>query len=417
MAADISLLENPIRVWTPFIKVTIGTHTFGVQQLSNTASRNASGAFKSPEGYYVQFPNFIQNLSVRKINGQVNTYDLTLKYAITPGADPNFFEKVLSEVSSSRSIVFSYGDLSTPAFLYREEEALITKVTNQFDVGAATITYNISAISKGTLASSGSNYFPAYAHAKPSDIIKKLLQQNDKYGLCDLFTGMRDLAVVEKNGWIDSSDQAVTLEAQFNMSVLDYLRYLVSCMKSSDSQKGIYTFVVVDDVANDVASGPYFKVVNTETAGDTLDTYTLDVGYPSNAIVTDFRVDNNESYSIFYDYQTQLNETEYVKRIDNDGNMINVFAQTISSNNVQATTRPQDESWWKNVTQYPISAQIRLKGLLRPAILMSKVRLNVLYYGQKHISSGLYIITKQLDEIGLSGVFTTLNLVRVAGDQ
>ena len=48
---------------------------------------------------------------------------------------------------------------------------------------------------------------------------------------------------------------------------------------------------------------------------------------------------------------------------------------------------------------------------------MSYVRLNVRFYGKKHTSSGLYIITQQLDEINTNtGFKTTLSLVRVKGD-
>ena len=79
-------------------------------------------------------------------------------------------------------------------------------------------------------------------------------------------------------------------------------------------------------------------------------------------------------------------------------------------------TNSNDLNWWKNVTQYPISATVTLKGLLRPAILMSKVRLSVLFYGKAHISSGEYIINKQVDTIDGNGCWTTLNLVRVDGD-
>lgn len=39
------------------------------------------------------------------------------------------------------------------------------------------------------------------------------------------------------------------------------------------------------------------------------------------------------------------------------------------------------KSWWTQVTQFPIQATLVIKGLLRPAILMTYVRLNVVFYG------------------------------------
>ena len=54
---------------------------------------------------------------------------------------------------------------------------------------------------------------------------------------------------------------------------------------------------------------------------------------------------------------------------------------------------------------------------MRPATLMSYVRLNVIFPGgHKHISSGLYLVTKQQDVIDFGGYRTTLSLTKIAGD-
>lgn len=68
------------------------------------------------------------------------------------------------------------------------------------------------------------------------------------------------------------------------------------------------------------------------------------------------------------------------------------------------------------MTQFPVSATLTIKGLVRPAILMTYVRINALFYGQRHSSSGLYIITKQQDVIDGRGYRTILSLTRIAGD-
>lgn len=87
----------------------------------------------------------------------------------------------------------------------------------------------------------------------------------------------------------------------------------------------------------------------------------------------------------------------------------------VSSKNDQYHTRPEDVAWFTQVTKYPISATIRIQGLLRPAQLMQHVRLNVVFPGGKqHISSGLYIVTKQVDDLSESGYHTTLGLTRIA---
>ena len=67
------------------------------------------------------------------------------------------------------------------------------------------------------------------------------------------------------------------------------------------------------------------------------------------------------------------------------------------------------------MTEFPISATLVIKGLIRPALLMTHLRVNTYFYGKKHISSGLYIITKQEDRIDGSGYRTILSLTRIAG--
>lgn len=49
-------------------------------------------------------------------------------------------------------------------------------------------------------------------------------------------------------------------------------------------------------------------------------------------------------------------------------------------------------------------------------MLMSYVRVNSFFYGHKHVSSGLYVITKEVDEVTGEGYRTTLSLTRIAGD-
>ena len=46
---------------------------------------------------------------------------------------------------------------------------------------------------------------------------------------------------------------------------------------------------------------------------------------------------------------------------------------------------------------------------------MSYLRVNVYFYGKRHNTSGLYIITKQVDSISENGYTTTLSLTRIGG--
>jgi hypothetical protein len=86
-----------------------------------------------------------------------------------------------------------------------------------------------------------------------------------------------------------------------------------------------------------------------------------------------------------------------------------------TSGNSSFATTTEATTWFTKVTKYPISATLKIQGLLRPAQLMQYLRLNVVFPGgNKHISSGLYIVTKQVDDINASGYVTTLTITRIS---
>ena len=419
-----SLLSSGARVQVPWIKVTIGNYTFGVYSRVGVEKKNDNDFYQST--YHVQYPNFVQSLDITKINGQVNQYTLALSYPVTQTDDPNFFEKVFSSVSKTRKIVFSYGDMNMPTYIYREEEALITKIQTQFDLRSGVINYTVSAVSSAAL-NAGSSWTFQGGNFRPSERIKEIFN-NAKYGLQKLFTGMNKSNI---DYLIPSDDKQVSIEPKRNISALDYITYLVSCMIPSSfttpqlAATDIYVLTMHDDTTFDdeyrdtlVEHGAYFKIERVSYKTNKSDAMQIDIGFGNTGtIVTSFSVSDDENYSLLYDYNDTLEVSPYVKRLDNNGNWIDVWSPGISSSNNYFTTRPSDITWWTKVTKYPIKASITVQGLLRPAILMSYVRLNVIFPGgHKHISSGLYLVTQQKDRIDSNGYRTTLSLTKISGD-
>lgn len=413
--SSLSLISNQNRVEVPFIKVQIGNYTFGVYE----TSKSRLGKTSSNNVLNLRYPNYVKSLDITKINGQVNQYELTLEYTITEQDDPNFFEKVFSSVSQSRTIVFSYGDMSTPYYCYRDEKAIITDVKSDFAISSNKITYIVTAMSSTKLLMSAVSTFRKRSNTKPSDVIKELLK-DESFGLLEVFYGMRNGLTINSVDLIPGNDLAKNLQAKENISVLDYLKYLVNEMTPVDSSSllkgGVYLLKFSDDVTNELG-GPYFQIIQSNRNVNTSEAYEIDIGYESKDIVKEFKIDNDESYSIFYNYCSELEDTQYVRRINSRGELEDVYAPIVSSGNVEHRTRESDKSWWTKVTAYPIAASITLKGLLRPAMLVTNVRLNIYFFGQKHISSGLYIVTKEKDTIDESGFKTKLDLVRISGDR
>lgn len=422
---DKNLISTTNRVEIPYIKVTIGSYTFGCATKQTAYVKTADG-WEQKAG--IKYPNFIQSLNITKINGQVNEYSLSIVYPIRPGDDPNFFEKVFSSVSDTRKIVFTYGDMSAPEYVYRDEQALIIDVDEDISVETSKISYTVKAISSCTLGYSGNHRFPYYAKAKPSDLIKQLLS-DPKYGLNKLFYGMNPWKKVEQLGLIASDDQEVEIRAQNNISAMDYLNFLVDSMipigveNTKTKLQSFYVVTIHDEAENETINGvamrtlggPYIKVTKVTKNVNRPDAYNLTIGYPTANIIIGFKIQNNEAYSIYFNWQSELSTTDLVQRINDDGEIEELYSPRISSKNSQSYTRADDKTWWSKVTQYPISATLTVKGLLRPALLMQYIRIDTLFHGKKHNSSGLYIITKQQDTIGFNGYKTVLSLTRIDG--
>ena len=412
------LLTSLNRVETPFISVEIAGVSFGVYSSSNKNSLGSNSQVYNKEVY----PNFMKSLNVKKVNGVVNTYTIQMVYQITQGDDPNFLEKVFSKAKDTRTMYISYGDMSLPTYIYKREEALIVDIKSNIDFSGSKINYTISAVSKALLGSSTKMDFPKTV-AKPSDLIYQLLYNRPDCGLLELFYGMNNKQEVIKRNLIASDDIATTIEAKANITPLDYLKYLVSCMQPADEEyntllkSSVYRFNIVDDISGELG-GPYFKVtkLSRNIRKDTIDVYNIDVGFPGNNIITRFSVDDDQVYSILYDYAKDVEQPSYIQRIDNQGNVVSEYSPAISNSNRLLRTTSADKTWWSNMVNYPINVTVEMKGLLKPSILMSYVYIDARFYGAQHYSSGYYIITAQEDNISSSGYRTTLSLLRVGGD-
>jgi hypothetical protein len=414
-----NLLSIPTLVESPFIIVKIGKYTFGSYHKINTSENKAMFS-------KVTYPNYMKSIEMQKINGQVNTYTIVMEYKISAGDDPNLLDKVFSSISNvgpeSRKITLSYGDWNSPSFIYKEEVAIITNVTSSVDYSGSAITYTIKCISDSLPLTAVLYNFPG-RRAKPSDVIKELLQ-NKTYKLTDVFYGMSDSSKVEDELLIASDDKVVQIPARSKINAIEYLNFLVNCMvcidESSNSsiRKSKYTICLVDDTL-DKMGGPYFKVTKVsvrELKPQELDVYDIDIGYPGDNFVTQFSLKNDQSWALLYQYSKDVSTESYIYRIDDQGNTYMESSPSIMRGLRTFDTTEIDKTWWTQMTQFPVSATLTIKGLVRPSILMSKVRLNVYFYGQKHVSSGLYVITKQVDRIDSNGYKTTLSLLRIDGD-
>lgn len=418
-----SLLSYPSLVEAPYINVNIGGFTFG--KYNETRTQDA---------VIINYPNFVTSLDVTKINGQVNMYTITMLYQIRVGDDPNFIDKILSSVGYGK-IKISYGDYASPSFVYKEEEAIITKVTSKVNFGTSSIQYIISCTSSA-LQLLGTNYsYEYHAKSKPSSIIRSMLDRANFYRLTNIFPALTgDNLNKNFSRFIATDDAAVEIPAKEYMDPVSYINFLVTYMvpesdnPTTTQRSATYFMTIHDDSYADYSDvgGTYFKITKIPTTYKTVptfNTYTVDIGYPGGNnpgenLVMDFNLTDDNSWALLYDYSQSdmgASQQNYSYSINDYGQAIQHYSPNVTINALKGKTTAAMQSWWTRMTEFPISATLVIKGLIRSAMLMSYIRVNSFFYGKKHVSSGLYIVTKQQDKVDGSGYRTILSLTRIAG--
>ena len=107
-------------------------------------------------------------------------------------------------------------------------------------------------------------------------------------------------------------------------------------------------------------------------------------------------------------------DSKLIANINDEGEFESSGTPSLAMKNGSADVSFQN--WWKNMTNYPINAVLKTRGLIKPSILCDYLHINILFFGQKYNYSGYYMVTGQKDYINLGGYQTELSLVRVEGD-
>ena len=360
-----------------------------------------------------RYPNYINSLTVRKINGRINNYSISLTYQIRPGEDPNYIDKLIARTGYRNPLKIIYGD-SASGGLYREESAVIVDARHNESIADYRINYTIQAISSIGVATTGLTSYPAKTD-KPSNAIYDMLYGNGESSnaLLSMFPGMQNRTLVAANNLIPTTDASVQLSGMSNVSPLSYLTYSVASMQNAADPKTSYFLTYADDAYNRFG-GAYFKIteVNKSNVPTSSATYSLVVNYPTDNNILSFNLNTNEYWSMVFENTNKLETWEY--GIDDNGQ--------ITANKINLLYRSDDfgkselinSKWWNEVTEYPISAKVTLKGLTAPVMLMTYIDVDVRFYGQQDMTSGLYVVTEQVDNISGSGCTTELTLLRVS---
>lgn len=366
------------------------------------------------------FPNHISSLEVDKINGEINKYTFNLVHQIRPGEDPNLIDKIISKVRYDK-IGIKYGDFNSNV-IYGDEKAIITNVSMNRDYVSNRISYTIYATSANELVTSHKINFSAVKD-KPSNVINNLLYENNETSdlLLSAFPGMKNKTLVASKNLIPSNDAILNIDEQLNVNSIEYINYLVSCMSNSTNaaqdiiRKSTYYISYENDFKNTMG-GSFFKIVESTpqvlNKFNTNSIFEVTVGYPDNNYVMGFSVDNDIAWSLLYENASIADE--YVYFIDDNGNSGSRYSPNlISSSSILNETQ---KNWWTQMTHFPLNASLTLKGMMKPVMLMDYIIVNVVFYGQKHITSGVYTITGQKDTLSGEGFRTTLALTRVGAN-
>lgn len=409
------LLTSGRRLESPFLIVNIdgtklGAFTQGQRKLLSTEHGELFDK--------TVFPNFIKGATIKKnANGMVNQYTLYLTYQISQYDDPNFIEKLFSRISNGRKIRVSYGDYMNPTHAFREEECIVSDIERQISPKENRIDYVVSAVSATSLKIGKTWNFPA-RKARPSTVLREIIY-NKEYGLLDVLPGMRESDKVDQLGLLSANDIEVQILPRQNTSVIDYIKYLVGCMKDSDTfiQPTIYVLCFDGDVLGQMG-GAYVKLVRLDEQ-DSSDEWTVDVGYPGTTDVFDFKLTETNMYSILFKYNqaTEQNGSNTTRReLNEKGKVVSIFRQPLAVDPLLQRTTEVAANWWSQMVNYPLSGLLTIRGLIRPSILTSAVNINHWFYGQKFNTSGRYRIMSDTVRLNANGFFEDLGIIRIGGE-
>ena len=390
-----ALQISDMLIQSPFVELTLGGYTIG-----------------SYKGSDDEYPNHIMRMEVDKINGEINRYTINLVHQIRAGEDPNILDKLFSKVRYNK-IQIRYGDCASE-LTFKDVEAVITNVVDNRDYANSKITYTVYATSTCNYITGVQLDFPGITD-KPSNVIQSLLYNKGEISqaLVSVFPGMTDRNVVNSNNYIPSNDTVLHIDAQSNTTVLDYIKYLTGCMSNATNsldsvlRNSTYYLTYEDDI-----NGSYFRITERGSENNPLqrNVFSCTVGYPDGNDVLGFNVNNESAWQLLY--KNGQVSSEFYYDVDSKGNVVEMPSKSLF-NRSQAMNEIQ-KNWWTQMINFPISANLTLRGLLKPVNLMDYINLDVVFYGQRHITSGLYTIVGQIDTLDGSGFKTNLKLVRVS---
>jgi len=374
---------NPIEA--PFVQLTIGGYEFGVKSAKDT--------------------NYIIGLNVVRTNGSMNEYTIYLVHQISPGRNPNFIDELLA-ANSYEKIKIRYGDAMSNV-IFEDNSALLIGSSVNFNLSGYCITYEIKATSSVISTATHKLSYPTKTD-KGSNIIRDLLADAST-GLGDIYPNMKNANYVSKNNLIPQNDKVITVEAVSNVNPLNYLKTVVATMQSAISDTSNYYLVLGD---ND------FKIYEIDSLNLSYDSslYEVNINYPDDNQVYNFNCNTDFAWPLAYDFNGNISTYNYT--LDHNGMIDTSYSR--NPNLLDFTSSQQtniSNNWWKNVTEFPITATLECRGLLSPLLLMTYIKVNCWYYGQQRLTSGVYIVTSQQDVLTGSGYRTILSLLRVAGSK
>lgn len=385
-------------VEAPFVEMKIGNQIIG-----------------SYKGTLDKYPNYITGINITKTNGTINEYTIQLVHQIRIGDDPNLLDKVFAQ-NQFNPITITYGDTDSGQKFY-DVNAIITNINMNRDYASARIIYTIKATSAGSYITAHVMNFPAVTD-KPSNVIRRMLFSSSlSKEFKQAFPGMSSKTIVDSKRLIPTNDKVLHIEAKNNIDPISYLNYLVSCMSNASEssnkilRKSSYFIFYKDDQKN----GARFEIkeITKNSAANSYNAvYEVTIGYPDENNIFSFNVSNDKAWAIMYDKNISAKSAqEYVYTIENNGDVKKYYSPNINSASQQLGER--NKNWWSYMVGFPINATLTMRGLLRPAFLTNYIKINVVFYGQKHVTSGLYAITEQQDTLDGRGFRTTFSLVRV----
>lgn len=362
--------------------------------------------------------------------GSANQFSISIAYVPKPNQDPNLIDKALDGVTAKHlpcRLRYGYSGIKGYNLISQEYECEVLGYT--VSLRDSIIYYNITGVSYAMTLREKRYNFPAIPNLNPISFIKVLFNGISASSfVSSMIKPVFDLKVsgdfygdykIEIADNASSYAEPMEFNAVQDVTVFQYLDTLLLNIQDTDDPNAIYWYSLSDVRGKKTITIHRTTVqVTSSQYNDFKTLFVFDWGgnHQNNktnnlvkAFETEFKGELNIATS------DEIIETRY--GIDSSGNDVQIegLEELVVGDYMKQDNTVTTRTWAKSL-DWAYNASMELEGIPADIPIGAVIEVNPMFYGQKHHTAGLYMITGAKCNITSGGFSTNLNLFKIIVD-